>query len=87
MDWGNYFIREDFHWLEEMFDKYEGETNTPLGCPPSTSYLYMPDNFPLNSSVHNFSISVIAAVPGSKILLDSFAMLSETIITGILPNE
>ena len=24
MNWGSYFIRQDFNWLEQMFDKYEG---------------------------------------------------------------
>ena len=67
LEWGNLFLTENFSFLEEMLNIYEGGSKGQKKCNNKDAFLFMPERDDSRYG-KKLSSSLIAAVPGSLLL-------------------
>ena len=78
------FASESFKFIERMFDNRDDESPFKYNCQQNESFVYIPFK---DDDVYGqyFTTSLIAAVPQSAILKQTFDLLSQVLTTGKVP--
>lgn len=74
-----------FSWLEKMFHNVDNDKSFKID--PKAAEIYVPVVQPTGEYNYYFSQNIIAAVPNSRLIVESFKMMSEMIVTGYLERN